>query len=80
MSYHRIGYVHRGGRALEGRKGQSDRDRGVSGGGSWLQGGRRRHQGGKGVAIMRRGRAGGIRYLWGHSYGRGAHGGTRSMC
>ena len=29
----------------------------------------------KGVTIMCRGRAGGIRYLWGHSYGRGAHGG-----
>ena len=62
--------------------GRSERNRGasgVSGGDRWLQGGRRRHRGRKEVTIMRRGRAGGIRYLWGHSYGRGAHGEARIM-
>ena len=52
---------------------------GLVGGSRWLQGGRRRHQGDRGVAIMRRGHAGGIRYLWGQCYGCGAYGGTRSM-
>ena len=60
-------------------RGRGERNRGVSGGDRWLHGGRRRRRGRKGVTIMRRGRARGIRYLWGHSYGRGAHGGSRSM-
>ena len=43
------------------RRGRGDRYRGVSGGSRGLQGSRRRYQGGKGVAIMCRGHAGGVR-------------------